>query len=620
MPPATHPPVGLPLRSAPLRIALIYFVVGTLWIFFSDAAVNLFVTEDHQTRLFQTLKGIFYICATTTLLYILVTRFSRTTLALNADLAASEARFRRLADEVPVALFVVSTGLIEQVNAGAAELFGDGTPGSLVGRPVLALAAPARQAQLEELLSTSASRANLLAASPMTLITRGGDEIEVDLGISATNVGRKSAILLCALDVTERNRLESQLRHAQKQEIVGQMAAGVAHDFNNLITSILGYSKLAARTLPPGHPATAHLAELEAAGEQAASVLRSMLTLARKDPPKRTPIDVTSLVDEAVRLARGMLPANVETRLELPRTLPSVLMGDAVQLKQALLNIASNARDAMPRGGTLSFEITEIKAPVAFPPPKADTPAPPANIRIRIRDTGDGISAENLRHVFEPFFTTKAEGVGTGLGLAITRRIINDHGGVIQVNSIPGEGTTFSIDLPTAQAVCPAVPELVAPVVPADVADEHPTLAGVTGRATGHAAATPHSFNRVLIVEDDPRIRSLLEKWFAQLAWRITVTADAPIFLAEFEADPASFDLLVIDHELPSSTGDAVIRAVRRIRSDAPIIAISGGFAFLAPDVAARDPALRRLAKPFGFEQLTAAAASLRDSAKQTNR
>jgi len=607
MPPANVPPANVqdvesPLRNAPLRIALIYLGVAALWILFSDAALENIVRENDRTRFFQTLKGLFFVSATAALLYALICRFSRRALALNAQLAASDTKLRALADEVPVALLVVSDGIIAQVNAGAARLFGDGTHASMVGRSILALGLPGRGEELASFLAAASSRVNVLAATPMTLQDLRGREVDVALGLSESCVGKAGSLLLCALDVSERNRLEAQLRHSQKQEVVGQIAAGVAHDFNNLITAILGYAELTGRTLPAGHPGAEHLRELEAAGRQAAGVLGSMLALSRKEPNRRGPVPVASLIDEAVGLVRGMLPANVETRLELPRDLKPLVMGNAVQLKQAILNIASNAKDAMPGGGTLSFEITEIKPAVTFPPrDPASTEEAGSSIRIRIRDTGSGISAENMGRVFEPFFTTKAAGVGTGLGLAITKRIIDDHGGAISVESPAGGGTTFSIELPV-------VAEGVAGDVAAGVTAE--TIRAI-GRETGVPSARGATgFARVLVVEDDPRILGLLEKWFAQMEWQTTATSDAPGFLAEFERNPGGFDLLVIDHELPTSNGEDVIRAVRSLRSGTPVIAISGGYASGAIDETDLEPIVR-LRKPFGFDQLAAAVSGL---------
>ena len=247
------------LSWAPLRIAAVYFAFGVLWILFSDAAVELVVAEADQTRVFQSVKGVFFILATALMLLALIRRHSRRMMVHSIRLAASEQRLLHLADEVPVALLVVSRGEIVQVNRGAADLLGDGTPESLVGKRMLSLVAPADSEAFNALMTATESTQAITTGSLRTLLSKSGAEVEVSLGISASCLGLPGSLLVCALDVSERRRLEAELRHAQKQELVGQIAAGIAHDFNNLITAILGYSELASRTLTKGHPGVQHL-------------------------------------------------------------------------------------------------------------------------------------------------------------------------------------------------------------------------------------------------------------------------------------------------------------------------------------------------------------------------
>lgn len=607
-------PVDPSLPSAPLRIAAVYFAIGVMWILFSDAAVEMVVAEEDQTGLFQTIKGVFYILTTAVLLYALIRRFSRRTLEQAQRLAESETRLLHLADEVPVALMVVNEGTIVQVNSGAASLLGDGSPESLVGRRMLALVSDVDSEAFAALMSVTQSTRAVKTEAAITLRSVKGTDVGVSLGISASGLGLPGSLLVCAIDLSERRLLESQLREAQKQELVGQLAAGIAHDFNNLITAVLGYSELASRSLSAGHPAVQHLRELDAAGREAAAVLGSMLTLARRDPGKREPVEVEALVDEAVRLARGMLPSGVETRVEtLPGYGPMVL-GDSVQLKQAILNLAANARDAMPTGGTLSFEITELKPAIQFPPQRVGAAKGRGSVRILVRDTGRGIEPEHLGHIFEPFYTTKPAGSGTGLGLAITKRIVDDHGGAIHVESTPGSGTTFAIDLPIAERATKQIRgegELSCVVeIPSALRGE---VVGLDLQGEGERRAANESIAtsmRVLMVEDDPRVRSLFEAWCRKLEWRACVMADAPEFLAAFAADPSAFDLLIVDHELPSSTGLNVISSIRRHRQDVPIIYVSGGLV----DAPENDPHVRLLRKPFALEQLAATAAAFRNS------
>jgi len=389
------------------------------------------------------------------------------------------------------------------------------------------------------------------------------------------------------------------LQQAQKEQLVGRIAAGIAHDFNNLITVILGYADLTRASLPDEASATRYLNELEAAGRQAAGVLSGMLTLARRDSTVRTPVAVGALVEDAVRLARGLLPGTIETKMELGGGADRVVMGDSVQLKQAILNLAANAGDAMPGGGTLSFEIVEVKPEIPYPPPPAGTGVGPARVRIAVHDTGGGIAVADIAHVFEPFFTTKPAGSGTGLGLAITKRIVDDHGGRIGVESHRGRGTTFTIDLPVAEL---AADEPAAGAA-SGIATPERVGRGTEDRSRSDAPLGRPLFARALVVEDDPRVRGLLEQWFRRLAQSCVLTTDAEGFKAAFEAERGSFDLLVIDDELPTSRGRQLIADVRAIRPDVSILFISGGLT----DLPAGDPQTQSLAKPFGYRELAAA-------------
>jgi signal transduction histidine kinase len=249
-------------------------------------------------------------------------------------------------------------------------------------------------------------------------------------------------------DHTERRRrtLEQQLRQSQKMEALGTMAGGVAHDFNNILTAIGGNAAMALDDLPPDHPARESVAEIQHAHARAADLVRRILTFSRKQDTHKAPVDLTAVVDEAVRLLRVSLTRSISVHAEYERGLPPVL-ADSTQVHQIVMNLGTNAAHAMKiSGGTLRVTLSSV----AFANPD-EVPAvelrPGRYLRLDIADTGSGIPPESVERLFEPFFTTKGE-AGTGLGLSVVHGIVHEHGGAITVQSAVGEGTTFSVYLP----------------------------------------------------------------------------------------------------------------------------------------------------------------------------
>jgi two-component system cell cycle sensor histidine kinase/response regulator CckA len=255
--------------------------------------------------------------------------------------------------------------------------------------------------------------------------------------------GKVMGVASLVQDVTEVKRLEEELRQSQKMEAIGRLASGVAHDFSSLLTAISGFTSLARRTLSPQHPAVRSLDRVDEAARQAVGVTKSLLTFSRGGggAPK-SPVHLGKAVEDAARLLRRMLPANVVLGVRVgPEDV--YVHGDTTQLQQVVMNLAINARDAMPRGGTLTIAV-QVQPDQAV-----------RKVLLSVTDTGSGMSPDVQSHIFEPFYTTKPPGEGTGLGLAITHAIIKDHGGRIEVESAPGKGTTFRIVLPVISAPDP---------------------------------------------------------------------------------------------------------------------------------------------------------------------
>ena len=325
------------------------------------------------------------------------------------------------------------------------------------------------------------------AAGPSAWTHRKKDGTIITVEISSmlvTIAGRQAAIVL-AHDVSERVQLEHQLRHAQKMEAVGQLAGGVAHDFNNLLTAIMGYSDIALEMLGDGHEVSSAVKEIEKAGVRAATLTRQLLAFSRKQLLSPAVLDPNAVIDDVERLLRRLIGEQMDL-VRIPRDVAvGAVKADPNQLEQVLLNLAVNARDAMPGGGVLSIETRAAAVDDEYARTHPDVGARPV-CRISVSDTGIGMDEATVGRIFEPFFTTKSAGDSTGLGLAVVYGIVRQSGGHVIVRSELGKGSTFDLYLPR-------VNDAPAPTV----------LRRLRAKATGGSET-------ILVAEDEDLVRRLL--------------------------------------------------------------------------------------------------------------
>jgi PAS domain S-box-containing protein len=383
-------------------------------------------------------------------------------------------------------------------------------------------------------------------------------------------------------DITERRLLEEQLRQAQKMEAIGQLAGGIAHDFNNLLTAIRGFTEQLDESIPAGNPGRAVLAEIERAADRAAELTRQLLAFSRRQAVNLVPIDLHAVVTETVPLLRRLIGEDVDVRVKAGPKLPRVL-ADHAQLGQVLLNLAANARDAMPDGGTLGIELEAVETDADFVRTHEGSESGP-HVMLAVSDTGVGMAEETQAHLFEPFYTTKELGKGTGLGLASVYGIVKQARGSIYVESQPGRGSTFRIYLPAAAEV-----DIVSPVTSVAPA-EH-----TSGQDT------------VLLVEDEPDVRAFARRVLERHGHRVIACANPAEALELVRSDPKAFDLLVTDVLMPHMSGPTLADHVLALRPNVPVLFMSG-----------HTPGQfqgRLLAKPFTGTELLAAVHELLDGA-----
>ncbi|MBX3468632.1 MAG: response regulator [Planctomycetes bacterium] len=391
--------------------------------------------------------------------------------------------------------------------------------------------------------------------------------------------GQVAGAVVSARNETELHRTQQELRekeeqllHAQKLEAIGRLAGGVAHDFNNLLTVIMGYAEVLLRRPPADPLAREMLEEIQAASERASSLTAQLLTFSRKQVVQPRPLDLDGVVSDMHRLLRRVIGDDVV--LETCHAAGGRVLADRGQLEQVLLNLAVNARDAMPGGGRLTIETGRV----TVGPDEAATlglAGPGPHVTLSVSDTGEGMDEATRARIFEPFFTTKEQGKGTGLGLSTVYGIVRQSRGAIDVRSAPGAGATFRILLPAA------------PAGPADA-------------APGRGAAPRRGSETILLVEDDPTVRRLLEQVLATAGYTVLAAADAAQALALARGHPARIHLLLTDLVMPRLGGRALARRLAVERPDLAVLLMSGH----AEEDGLDTPAAGFIQKPVRLEQL----------------
>ncbi len=386
-------------------------------------------------------------------------------------------------------------------------------------------------------------------------------------------------LVALALEESKRLALEEQLRNAQKMEAIGLLAGGISHDFNNVLNIIAGHAELAAKTLPAAHPSAAHVDKIGGACARAADLIRKILAFSRGHVLRVEPLDFGLVLREFTTLVTRILGSDIEVTVTTPDG-PLRIEADRTQIEQILLNLCTNARQAMPSGGTLTIDASEAATADGIPG---------RWIHLRVIDTGHGIDDATMARLWEPFFTTKTD--GTGLGLSVVYGIVRQHGGVIRAESRVGHGSTFHVFLPRSEAPPVARPER-------------------------GSASEPRGRETILVAEDEVLIRDLLNDSLGDLGYRVLLAENGAEALAIFERDPDAIDLVILDVVMPKLSGPEALERMQAARRDVKALFISGH----APESARMPDRLRSsgrafLPKPFPLEAVAAKVREILDGA-----
>ena len=352
-------------------------------------------------------------------------------------------------------------------------------------------------------------------------------------------------------DITAQKKLEEQLRQAQKMEAIGTLAGGIAHDFNNILTPILGYSELALTKITPDNPLASNLRQITMAALRAKDLIQQILAFSRQAPQERTPMQPHLVIKEALKLLRASLPTTIEIQEQIAANCGAIL-ADPTQLHQIIMNLCTNAYHAMREsGGILGVRLFQTEIGKGEHKSGNSELAPGRYIQLEVSDTGCGMGRETLERIFEPYFTTKGKKEGTGLGLSVVHGIIKNYQGQITVDSEPGKGSCFHVFLP----LIPEAPPL---------SDSMLTAPLLTGS------------ERLLVVDDEEAITTLLETILTHLGYHLTVINNSQVALALIDQNPKDFDLLITDMTMPLLTGFELAQKALAIRADLPIILCTG--------------------------------------------
>ena len=491
-------------------------------------------------------------------------------------LRASEMRFRRLAESGVIGIIIGDgSGAVHEANDAFLQMLGYSREEMVAGEVDWIELTPPEWAHSIATVQQQLETLGVARPWEKEYLHRDGRHVPV-LVAAATLEG--SQYIAVSLDLSERKKLEEQVRRAQKMDAVGTLAGGVAHDFNNLLSIILSYAGLMMDGMAPADPNRADLEEIKKAGERAADLTRQLLAFGRQQMLQPRVLDLGQVVLSMEKMMRRLLAEDIELTLVTAPGLGKV-HADPGQIEQVVMNLVVNARDAMPGGGKLIIETANVVLDAEYAALHMDV-TPGLYVMIATSDTGVGMDTGTIARVFEPFFTTKAPGKGTGLGLPTVYGIVRQSGGHIWVYSEPGKGTTFKVYLPRTDGLADTN---VTPL---------PASSGLRGSET------------VLVVEDEEQVRAIMRAVLRRHGYNVLEAQNGGEAFLVCEKYGSKIDLLVTDVVMPRMSGREVVERLSPLRPDMKVLYVSGYTENSIVHRGVLDPGIAFLPKPITPEAL----------------
>ena len=460
----------------------------------------------------------------------------------------SELRYADLFENAPdIYLSVNRQHEIIGCNRHGATLL-EGTPAQIIGKPFHTLCSPDRQSSVDAMLLQMFTEGKALKDVEEQMVTLAGRPFFVLLNTTMVfdETGHTVTARIVARDITERKRMEDALLHAQKIDSIGNLAGGIAHDFNNILAAILGSASIMRRHISERNKLTKYVEIIESSARRGSSLTRQLLTFARKTETITAPVDINSLLQETLDLYQRSVSKDIVVRTNLADTSLTV-NGDDGQIQQALLNLFLNARDAMAGAGTLTVS-TQLITADTLTGSRFSSTRPGPFVEIRVTDTGRGMPKDIQDRIFEPFFTTKDN--GTGLGLSVVYGVVQNHKGFINLESVEGVGTTFTIALP------------------------HTT--GIQPEARKRRPRLPHGTEHILVIDDEAHLCEIARDILSNLGYTVYVANNGQEGVEFYKTRQASIDLILLDINMPVMSGIEAFELLRAVNPNLRIIIVSG--------------------------------------------
>jgi PAS domain S-box-containing protein len=507
--------------------------------------------------------------------------------SLYRKLEESERQYRELVENAHEGIWVVAEhGVINFANQRLAAILGYG---EMLGRNINQLVRSDKKRLLLQLLVRNMRGA--VAQEEIQMIRSDGDLVSAIVSsVPIMDEDRYKGSFAMLTDITDKKRMETQLRHQQKMDSIGTMAGGIAHDFNNILTGVLGYASLLKHRLRDQGEIQRFVEIIETSSLRAADLVRQLLAFSRGTQPEDLQVVyLNRVIRETTRLLESSLGKNVQLELELSSALPPI-EAHSTQVQQAILNLCLNSRDAMPHGGKITISTSAVHLGAGLPAVYRDLVAEPGEyVRVRVVDTGSGIARQNLDKIFDPFFTTKEVGKGSGLGLAMVYGIVQNARGYVHVETEEGKGTTFDLLFRVTSSEERRMPaSLSAP--------------GLGGNET------------VLLVDDEPLVRDLGSEILCSYGYNVVLAGDGREALEIYERNGAEVDLVILDLLMPNMGGEETLIRLRQLDPSAKVIICSGyGGRENDPQPVVQGE-VNLVHKPFKPEELVSAVRQMLDS------